>query len=194
MALYWPRPTNLNAQENLIPMNAQQRRTLNDEVAKYDRLDNIAFSDLMKACCQNPKVKKLSETGEFDTAFELLQRLRQRYYTVDNITKAKHMLNYHALTQNETESGAEFVDRELREYLALREMGVHIDNSIRLTKFIQQDTTNAKHKQLAQTIFTTPNMTLGRAASLFETCYRAATYNGQRDLLPLLKRKKPQII
>ena len=38
-----------------------------------------------------------------------------------------------------------------------------------MTKFIQQDTTNTKHKQLAQTILTTPNMTLGRAASLFET-------------------------
>ena len=61
------------------------------------------------------------------------------------------------------------MDRELREYLALRDMGVQIDDSIRLTKFIQLDTTNTKHKQLAQTIFTTPNMTLGRAASLFET-------------------------
>ena len=79
------------------------------------------------------------------------------------------MLNYHALTPGESECGAEFVDRELWEYLALRDMGVQIDDSIRLTKFIQQDTTNAKHKQLAQTIFTTPNMTLGRAASLFET-------------------------
>ena len=48
-------------------------------------------------------------------------------------------------------------------------MGVQIDDSIRLTKFILQDTTNTKHKQLAQTIFTKPNMTLGRAASLFET-------------------------
>ena len=83
--------------------------------------------------------------------------------------KSKHMLNYHALTQGESESGPEFVNCELREYLALRDMGVHIDDSIRLTKFIQQDTTNSKHKQLAQTIFTTPNMTLGRAASLFET-------------------------
>ena len=51
------------------------------------------------------------------------------------------MLNYHALTQGLSESGAEFVDRELREYLALRDMGVQIDDSIRLTKFIQQDTT-----------------------------------------------------
>ena len=79
------------------------------------------------------------------------------------------MLNYHALTQSESESSAEFVNRELREYLALRDMGVQIDDSICLTKFIQQDTTNTKHKQLAQTIFTTPNMTLGRAASFFET-------------------------
>ena len=78
----------------------------------------------MKACRQNVKVKNLLETGEFNIAFELLRWLRQRYYTVDDITKAKHMLNYHALTQSETESGAEFVDRELREYLALRDMGV----------------------------------------------------------------------
>ena len=142
-----PRPSDLDAQGNPIPRNAQQRRTLNDEVAEYDRLDSIAFSDLIKACRQNVKVKNLSETGEFNTAFELLQRLRQRYYKVDDITKAKHMLNYHALTQGESKSGAEFVDRELREYLALRDMGVQIDDSIRLTKFIQQDTTNTKHKQ-----------------------------------------------
>ena len=81
------------------------------------------------------------------------------------------MLNYHALTQGESESGAEFLDRELREYLALRDMGVQIDDSIRLTKFIQQDTTNTNHKQLARTICTTPNMSLGCAASLFETYY-----------------------
>ena len=41
--------------------------------------------------------------------------------------------------------------------------------SVLLMKVIQQDTTNAKHKQLAQTIFTTPNMILRRAASLFES-------------------------
>ena len=79
------------------------------------------------------------------------------------------MLNYHALTQGKSKSGAEFVDLELRKYLALRDMDVQIDDFIRLTTFIQQDTTNAKHKRLAQTIFTTPNMTLGCAASLFET-------------------------
>ena len=36
------------------------------------------------------------------------------YYTVDDITKAKHMLIYHALSQGDLKSGAEFVDRELR--------------------------------------------------------------------------------
>ena len=54
-----PRPSDLGAQGNPISMNAQQRRTFNDEVAEYDRLDNIAFSDLMKACRQNMKVKTL---------------------------------------------------------------------------------------------------------------------------------------
>ena len=124
MVFDWPRPFDLDAQGNPIPMNAQQRRTFNDEVAEYDRLDNIAFSDLIKACRQNVKVKNLSETGEFYTAFKLLERLRQCYYTVDDITKAKHMLIFHALTQSESKSGAEFVDRELREYLALRDMGM----------------------------------------------------------------------
>ena len=82
------------------------------------------------------------------------------------------MLNYHALKQDESKSGAEFVNRELREYMALRDMGVQIDDSIRLTKFIQQDTTNTKHKHLAQAIFTEPNMTLGRAASLLRLIIR----------------------
>ena len=44
--------------------------------------------------------------------------------------------------QYKTDSGAEFVDREQKEFLALREMGINVDDSLRLTKFIQQDTTN----------------------------------------------------
>jgi hypothetical protein len=61
------------------------------------------------------------------------------------------------------------MDREQKEYTALREMGINVDDSLRLTKFIQHDTTNSKYKSLAQTIFTTPNMTLSRATFLFET-------------------------
>ena len=55
------------------------------------------------------------------------------------------------------------------EYLALHDMGINIDNSMRLTAFIRQDTINSSYKQLAQTIFTTRNMTMGRAISLYET-------------------------
>ena len=73
MVLDRPRPSDLNAQGNPIPMNAPQRRMFNDEVAEYDRLDNTAFSEHMKACRQNVnKVKNLSESGEFNTEFELL--------------------------------------------------------------------------------------------------------------------------
>ena len=57
-----PRPSDLDAQGNPIPMNAQQRRTFNDEVAEYDRLDNIALSELMKACRQKVKVKNLCDS------------------------------------------------------------------------------------------------------------------------------------
>jgi hypothetical protein len=71
---------------------------------------------------------------------------------VDEKMKASHLLQYSTRKQEEGESGADFVD-----------------DLLRLTKFIQQDTTNSKHKSLAQTIFTTPNMTLSRTTSLFET-------------------------
>jgi hypothetical protein len=62
---------------------------------------------------------------------------------------------------HEQESGADFVDREQREYTALREMGINVDDSLRLTKFIQQDTTNSKHKSLA-----TPNFHYSQHDSL----------------------------
>jgi hypothetical protein len=71
--------------------------------------------------------------------------------------------------EQEEGSGSDFVDREQREFSALRDMGINVDDSLRLTKFIQQDTTNSKHKSLAQTIFSTPNMTISGATALFET-------------------------
>ena len=67
----------------------------------------------MKAWRPNPKVKNFSESGKFNTAFELLQRLQQRYYTVNDITKTAHMLLYYALKQKKSESGIEFVDRNV---------------------------------------------------------------------------------
>ena len=41
----------------VILLNAAQRRVLGKQQAKYDKLDNIAYSDLMKACRLNPKTK-----------------------------------------------------------------------------------------------------------------------------------------
>jgi hypothetical protein len=76
------------------------------------------------------------------------------------MVKASHLLRYSTLKQKEGESGADFVDWEKKEFIALREMGINVDDSLRLTKFIQQDTTNSKPKSLAQTVFTTPKMIL----------------------------------
>ena len=36
-------------------MNAQQLCVFNDDLVEYDPLDNIALSDLMKACRQNSR-------------------------------------------------------------------------------------------------------------------------------------------
>ena len=46
-------------------------------------------------------------------------------------------MHYHSLKQLEDESGAEFVYREQREYLTLQQMEINVDDSLRLTKFIQ---------------------------------------------------------
>ena len=49
------------------------------------------------------------------------------------------MLQYHDLKQKESEADGEFEDRKMREYLALLDMGINVDDSIRLTKFVPQD-------------------------------------------------------
>jgi hypothetical protein len=167
-------PTDLDANGVPIVMTAAQRREFNEEVLEWKAHDNIAFSDIMKACRPNPAVKSLCESENFESAGHILARLRRRYHNVDEIHKAGHLLKYHALKMDPQETGPQFVDRERRSYLALREMGVNLDDSIRLTKFIQDKTTNSEHRQLAQTIFSTPQMTLDRAASLFETYHPAS--------------------
>ena len=86
-----PRPDDLDA--NGVPqvLTNQQRRALETQQSEYDKADNIAYSELMKALRLNPKTKNLSETGVFNTAFELLTRLRQRYHTIDEMVKASHL-------------------------------------------------------------------------------------------------------
>ena len=65
---------------------------------------------------------------------------------MDGITKAVHILQYHALKQKESGSGDELVDKKMHEHLALRNMGINVDDSIRSTIFIRQDTINFSHK------------------------------------------------
>jgi hypothetical protein len=164
-----PIPKDVDANGNPIVMNARERAEFDRKLKKYKDKDKIAYPKIMQACRQNPQTKSLCETGDFSTANEILVRLRQRFHSVDAMVKASHILRYSSLKQLQTETDAEFVDREQKEFIALQEMGINVDDSLRLTKFIQQDTTNSKHKSLAQTIFSTPNMTFSRATSLFET-------------------------
>jgi hypothetical protein len=165
-----PIPNDLDAKGIPIPVNARERHDVTRELRAYKEKDKIAYAKIMKACRLNPKTKLLYKSGTLNTANEILVRLRQRFHSTDKTMKASsHLLRYSTLKQLEGKSGANFVDREQKEYTVLREMGIRIDDSLRLTKFIQQDTTNSKHKSLAQTIFTTPNMTLSRATSLFKT-------------------------
>jgi hypothetical protein len=42
---------------------------------------------------------------------------------------ASQLLRYSTLKQQEGESGADFVDREQKEYTTLREMGINVDDS-----------------------------------------------------------------
>ena len=164
-----PMPSDKDANGNPIPMNARDRAEFDRQVKENKEKDNIAYPELMKACYKNPKTKSLCEISGLKTAHEILARLEKRFRVVNDAAKAAQLLRYSALVQLEGESGADFVDREQRAYIALQDMGVNVDDSLRLTKFIQQDSTNSKHKALAHSIFTTPNMTLNRATSLFET-------------------------
>ena len=43
-----------------------------DQQTKYDKLNNIAYTKLMKACRANAKTKNLTEKGGFKTAFDIL--------------------------------------------------------------------------------------------------------------------------
>jgi hypothetical protein len=65
-----------------IPMNVRERHDFNREFRAYIELDKI-----MKACRLNPKTK-------LQAANEILVRLRQRFYSVDETMKASHLLRF----------------------------------------------------------------------------------------------------
>lgn len=59
----------------------------------------------------------------------------------------------------ETQTGAEFVDRDQREFLGLQHMGINVEDLLPSgkeiiydlhAKFIHQGTTNSRHRSLAQ--------------------------------------------
>ena len=53
---------------NPVPMNQAQRTNFQNELKEYMQKDDIAFSDLMKACTRSPKAKVIAETGGFENA------------------------------------------------------------------------------------------------------------------------------
>jgi hypothetical protein len=142
-----PIPKDVDANGQLIDMNVRERQDFNRALRAYKELDKIAYARIIKACRLNPKTKLLCESGNFKTANEILVRLRQRFYSVDETMKASHLLRYSTLKQQEGESGADFVDREQRENTALREMGINVDDSLRLTKLFsrKQQTQSTSH-------------------------------------------------
>jgi hypothetical protein len=73
-----PKPP-ADANGNPIPMNQAQRTAFQNELKDYMEKDDIAFSDLMKACIRSPKAKVIAETGGFENAYPLLERLPLRF-------------------------------------------------------------------------------------------------------------------
>lgn len=65
-----------------------------------------------------------------------MQRLKNMFNSLDAVTKAAHILQYLFLVQKQGESGADFVDKEQREFLTLHEVGIDMNDSRRFTKYI----------------------------------------------------------
>ena len=74
MVFNQPRPDDVDAAGVSIPMNAQQQRALVDQQIEYDKLENIAYSELMKACRANPKTKKQAILTQLLTFFIVFVR------------------------------------------------------------------------------------------------------------------------
>lgn len=53
---------------------------------------------------------------------------------------------FSGLKQLESKSGADFVNREQMKYLAKQEVGINVDDSLRLTMYIPQDISISRHR------------------------------------------------
>ena len=63
-------------------MNAREHAIFTANQEDYDKL-NTAYSDLMQAYRLNPKTKNLFETGGYNRAYNLLQRLWNRHHKLE---------------------------------------------------------------------------------------------------------------
>ena len=141
-----PIPSDKDANGVLIAMNARERADFERNLKEYKEKDNIDIPELMKACYKNPKTKNLCETGGFTTAYEILTRLRKRFSSVDETVKASQLLCYPTLRQQEGETGADFVDRKQKQFLALRDMGINAVLQNLFSKRQQIRVTNLWHR------------------------------------------------
>lgn len=99
----------MDAADNPVPLTQAQQRALAAEHKEYEEKDDIAYPDLMKACILNPRTKMLAQTGNFQNAYFLLERLRNRFYKCDETAKATHIANYHRLEMSKTEKDQHFL-------------------------------------------------------------------------------------
>jgi hypothetical protein len=175
-----PKPP-ADANGNPIPMNQAQRTAFQNELKDYMEKDDIAFSDLMKACIRSPKAKVIAETGGFENAYPLLERLRSRFCKNDEISKATHLANYHSLRMNKTENGSEFLDKLAIAEVALKSAGEELSDTAKLSKLIASTQGNKAYADLARSIYSTPGMTFAAASSLFEGYERSGLLQKPED-------------
>ena len=48
----------------------------------------------MRACRLNPNKKNLAESGGYNTAYDLSQRLKDRYHKLDEVATSTHLMDY----------------------------------------------------------------------------------------------------
>jgi hypothetical protein len=113
----------------------------------------------MKAVIENPKTKRMIESGNFSHAFQIIKVLERRYNTHDQAAKLALTLAFHSLKQETGESGAEFVDRINTAAMKLEKAGEVVSDAAKLTRLIHP------HQG---SIYTTPNITFDKASGLFE--------------------------
>ena len=118
----------------------------------------------MKAYIMNPRTKLLAQTGNFQSAYTLLERLRNRFSKCNEATKATHIANYHRLEMSKTEKGSAFLDKLA---VVLSSVGEELSDGANLSKLIESTSANPAYRDLARSIYSTPGINYSTAISLF---------------------------